>query len=211
MWTDIPGAMGLILSCGECREHAQQYVLEALAHPAIHHVDFTFGCLRVTPWNMRAIASLIGQGKIASTFDLQKQRLAPGTAANYNVKTDTFTIGEMHPPSVVHEAIHALQDHVKFPTKVTEAEATAYLGQSVYSVVRESMTTGRSVDDVIKRHEQGSSIFAIAAQVGRQLGMLHRCGAVVTQADLMPIEQAIAGHPVYKPFASGNYPFNGTR
>lgn len=203
--------MALILSCGECRRVAQQYVQESLGHPAVAYVDFAFGCLRVHGWNMRAIANLVGSGSIGATYDQAGTTLRQGTGAQYNPRTDTITLGSFDRSHVIHEAIHALQDTVRYPTRVTEAEATAYLGQVVYQIAREALSTGTPMGTVAARYEASSSaIRAAAARVARRLGMLNRCHVVVSHADLAEIEQAIAAHPIYRDHAQGNYRFDGT-
>ncbi len=204
--------MGLILSCGECREVTQQYVQQALAHPAVAYVDFAFGCLRVNGWNMRGIANMVGNGTIGTTYDQNRTVLRSGAGAQYNPKTNTITLGSFDSSHVVHESIHALQDTVRYPTRVTEAEATAYLGQAAYLIAHESLSTGRPMGEVATRWESSSSaVLAASARVARRIGMLNRCHVVVTHADLAEIEQVIAGHPLYSRHANGTYGFDGTR
>ncbi len=204
--------MAIVVSCPKCPPITHQAVFNALEHESIHYVDFVFGPLFVNARTLRSIANDLRRGIIGAEADRGRKQLQAGAAAHWDQNQDKFVFGSDHPNRalVVHEAIHALQDRVRFPTVVTQAEATANLGEAILRVaaaaVLRSISPEQAVKDVLPRL---GPIDAAATRVAMRKGMVRRSRSPVFPGDLVEIENEIRKNPLYAGIADDNYGFNG--
>jgi hypothetical protein len=188
----------------------QDMVSDALSDPSVYYVNFVYGPLDVNPTTLRSVIERLGKPDgLEAAIDVA--RLPQDAGAMYDQFCNAFVLRPTNDKSVIiHEAIHALQDGIRFPSLVTQAEATAYLGDAAFRLAHLARTQGASIRSVEAglRSVQGP-IFAAATKVAVSLGMPSQRRIVVTPTSLVEIENEIRKSPLYARHAGGSYNFNG--
>lgn len=128
--------------CGRCGSTVAA-LEEAAQHPAAQMISFSFGRLLVNRWGLQRMARAVRTGRITLG--------ASGSGNSYHPSTDTISFHRDSPaPHVaVHELIHALQDEARMPADIHLAEALAYLGETMYVLVRSR--TDRAFADLLAK------------------------------------------------------------
>ena len=177
---------------------AQSCLLEATSTdhtPELTQVfPFRLAPVTYSRWGIRNINDLAGQGRI---FAMPDDSL--GNNACYNTFTQTMYIGfsafsaditvrREQKAVLIHECIHAMQDHGAFRRmRVGTAEAAAFIGQHLYLLACGSP------------RPTGDELLARAWDVARQLTDLRRRGrcASLQESQVQPLLQAIRGNRLY--------------
>jgi hypothetical protein len=201
--------MAIYISCGECKPILHQHLANVLSDPAMLFVDFSFGRLIVNRSAFAQVAEALAAGRVGA--NVGPGRIRSGSAAHYSVADNEMVFGTDMPsrPIVIHEAIHLLQDMVQAPPTVKSAEATAYLGEVVFRIAQANLA-GQPMEATYERIVAMGGMRGAAAEVAWTKGMgLTTHHVVVTQEDVLAIEQEVVNHPLYSKGAEGTYRWDG--
>ena len=89
------------------------------------------------------------------------------------------------------------------------AEATAYLGEVVFRIAKANLA-GMAMERTYERLVAMGGMRGAAAEVAWTKGMgLTAHHVVVTQEDVLAIEQEVVNHPLYSKDAEGTYRWDG--
>ncbi len=185
------------VGCGDCREIARGIVIDAITHPAASRVNFSFGALQVTPGSLGRITQMILDRKI----DTVAGNLPPGWEAAYVAKRNLLVLTS-------NSSEH---DEVGYPTRVSEAEALAYLGQTVYAIAYAAISTGQSPEAIAAGAMSSEPLFSTSARVAQRLGMLTGGHVVVLPQHIAEIEQAVVLKTMYRDVALKHLEWDGIR
>lgn len=201
--------MALFISCGKCPPVTHQVVLEVLRHPAGRSMSFLYGRLEVDGPALERIASGVASGRIGARHapgDLNK-----GAGAKWSIQNDELVFRQQMPGGgvVIHEAVHGLQDEIRYPQSVTEAEAIANVAEAYYRLLRAKIDFGSYARE-LAAIRAGSAIDSAAADVVIRMSMVTRTYTNLVPADIRAVQEAIANHDLYKNKGDA-YQFNGIR
>ena len=201
--------MAIFISCGKCPPVTHQVVFEVLRHPAGRSMSFLYGRLTVDGPALERIASGVAGGRIGARH--APSDLREGAGAKWSIQNDELVFRRQMPGAgtVIHEAVHGLQDEIRYPRGVTEAEAIANVAEAYYRLLRAKIDFGSYAKELASI-KAGSPIDSAAADVVVRMSMVTRSYTHLVPADIRAVEQAIANHDLYKDKADA-YQFNGIR
>jgi len=178
-------------------------VRDVLDLPSTLRVSFSFGAVSVGNASFKAVVTALEADKIKIVVN---PKLGANTAI-YSWKKNRFTFGFSTAAGnadreslVVHEAVHAGFDAAGSPMGVKQSEAAAYIAQCLYYYYRNEteFAGGKSPsfgDPILKAAWPVSQIVLIRP--------------ALTDADVAPLLDAIAKHPLYKSRADKSDEFDG--
>jgi hypothetical protein len=195
--TNQTGRTRLEVGVVDTSVHLLGAIRRVLSSDSTLKIDFQIGVQRINGDGFLAVANALylrtqsaGQGigvQVMST---------PGAAGQYNPTTNDFELPFWHPVgdddnmTIVHEAVHAMQDarfglDKKGGTSITrsETEAAAFLAEGLYYYYE----TGKYYEE--------TAITTVAAAIVKKLK--DKQGSIVTSWDATVLRKIVASDPLY--------------